>query len=242
MTVELYRTADNSSQFYECAPLAKEEVVEYNLTDKYLGVWNLRDCPENFDFDVARQKCLERKTMRRQQAACAKNPTSTGCQTPCEEAVLHPDPKSNAYFIQCSPQTSGASCGEWTRMECAPNTIFSKSSAICVSMTVQTSTCEALQEPVCNCARTAGATQCPGISTCHKNICCQEKDVLDNFIQHQAPLCPGSLVPPLASCNEPCPQYSACIPGLGCCPVPVIQEKQAIQISEVSGPAIVQYP
>lgn len=26
MTVELYRTADNSSQFYECAPLAREEV------------------------------------------------------------------------------------------------------------------------------------------------------------------------------------------------------------------------
>ncbi|RCN46744.1 hypothetical protein ANCCAN_07186 [Ancylostoma caninum] len=213
MTVELYRTADNSSQFYECAPLAQEEVIEYNLTDKYLGVWNLRDCPENFDFDVGRQKCLERKTMRRQQAACAQNPASTGCQAPCsgavsspivgspcdwKEAGLHPDPKSNAYFVQCSPQSSGdpngrvpptcrASCGEWTRMPCAPNTIFSKSSSICVSMTVQSGACGPQQEPVCNCARTAGATQCPGTSTCNKNVCCQQREVLDNFIQHQAP-------------------------------------------------------
>ncbi|EYB99677.1 hypothetical protein Y032_0121g998 [Ancylostoma ceylanicum] len=250
MTVELYRTADNSSQFYECAPLAQEEVIEYNLTDKYLGVWNLRDCPENFDFDVARQKCLERKTMRRQQAACAQNPASTGCQAPCSGAVsspiigspcdwketgLHPDPKSNAYFVQCSPQSSGASCGEWTRMPCAPNTIFSKSSSICVSMSVQSAACGAQQEAVCNCARTAGATQCPGTSTCNKNVCCQQKEVLDNFIQHQAPLCPGSHVPPLASCNEPCPQYSACVPGLGCCPVPVNQPKQAIQITLCPG-------
>ncbi|ETN69056.1 EB module [Necator americanus] len=231
MTVELYRTADNSSQFYECAPLAREEVVEYNLTDKYLGVWNLRDCPENFDFDVSRQKCIERKTMRRQQAACAKNPASTGCQAPCsgaasiptigspcdwKEAALHPDPKSNAYFVQCSPQSAGTPCGEWTRMACAPNTVFSKPSSICVSMSVQSSACGSQREPVCNCAKTAGATQCPGTSTCNKNVCCQQKDVIDNFIQHQAP-------------------YSACVQGLGCCPVPVNQPKEAIQITLCPG-------
>ncbi|KAK6766458.1 hypothetical protein RB195_026016 [Necator americanus] len=250
MTVELYRTAENSSQFYECAPLAREEVVEYNLTDKYLGVWNLRDCPENFDFDVSRQKCIERKTMRRQQAACAKNPASTGCQAPCsgavsiptigspcdwKEAALHPDPKSNAYFVQCSPQSAGIPCGEWTRMACAPNTVFSKPSSICVSMSVQSSACGSQREPVCNCAKTAGATQCPGTSTCNKNVCCQQKDVIDNFIQHQAPLCPGSYVPPLGPCTEPCPQYSACVQGLGCCPVPVNQPKEAIQITLCPG-------
>ncbi|VDL69633.1 unnamed protein product [Nippostrongylus brasiliensis] len=323
MTVELYRTADNSSQFYECAPLAQEEarqarrhvcflnrnqlfggissslllfgnpklnaipftgnwylgqaiwVTEYNLTEKYLGVWNLRDCPDSFDFDVVRQKCLERKVMRRQQATCAKNPNTVGCSTPClgkpfeflhtyfkisfkflgkkllfldaaaspkigspcdwHEASLLPDPKSNGFFYQCAPQTSSASCGEWTRVPCATNTVFSPRLSVCVLATENANSCEAQQEPVCNCAQTAGATQCPGISTCTKNVCCQEKDVLDNFIQHQAPLCPGSNVPPFGSCNEACPQYSACAPGIGCCPVPVNQPKQSIQITLCPG-------
>ncbi|WKY16270.1 hypothetical protein Q1695_001166 [Nippostrongylus brasiliensis] len=250
MTVELYRTADNSSQFYECAPLAQEEVTEYNLTEKYLGVWNLRDCPDSFDFDVVRQKCLERKVMRRQQASCAKNPNTVGCSTPCldaatspkigspcdwHEASLLPDPKSSGFFYQCAPQSSSASCGEWTRVPCATNTVFSPRLSVCVLATENANSCEAQQEPVCNCAQTAGATQCPGISTCAKNVCCQEKDVLDNFIQHQAPLCPGSNVPPFGSCNEACPQYSACAPGIGCCPVPVNQPKQSIQITLCPG-------
>ncbi|VDO20632.1 unnamed protein product [Haemonchus placei] len=253
MTVELYRPADNSSRFYECAPLAKEEVglvKEYNLSDKYMGVWNLRDCPESFEFDVGRQKCLDRKTIRRQQAACAHNVSSVGCDVPCSgavsvptigapcdwrEAALRADPKSNAYFIQCIPQSASLSCGEWTRLPCASNTVFSPSSSLCIPMAVKSSACEPQQEPVCNCAQAAGATQCPGIAVCSKNVCCQEREVLDNFIQHQAPLCPGSNVPPLGSCNEPCPQYSACAPGIGCCPVPVNQPKQSIKISLCPG-------
>ncbi|CAJ0609653.1 unnamed protein product [Cylicocyclus nassatus] len=256
MTVELYRTAPNSSQFYECAPFAKEEVIEYKLADKYLGVWNLRDCPENFDFNVEKQKCVERKTMRRQQAACAKNPTSSGCQAPCtgavstptigspcdwKGAILHPDPQSKAYFIQCSPHTSGASCGEWTRIACAPKTAFSRSSGICVSIIVQTTACDAQQDPVCSCARNTGATRCPGTSICNKNVCCQPREVPNAFIQHEAPyslvpgtgccpatvreqpavqiaLCPGSFSPPLGACGS-CPSGTSCNMAINaCCP------------------------
>uniref|UniRef100_A0A1I7XEZ4 EB domain-containing protein n=1 Tax=Heterorhabditis bacteriophora TaxID=37862 RepID=A0A1I7XEZ4_HETBA len=44
------------------------------------------------------------------------------------------------------------------------------------------------------------------------------------------------MVPPLASCNEPCPQYSACSSGIGCCPVPVKhQQLQNIQITLCPG-------
>ncbi|KAE9414231.1 hypothetical protein Angca_007711, partial [Angiostrongylus cantonensis] len=246
MTVELYRVADNSNEFYECAPLTQEEATEYNLTDKYSGVWNLRYCPESYEFDVARQKCTETRAVRRQQTTCAQNPSIVDCQVSCSGALSEPiigspcdwkegalkvDPTSNAHFIQCSPQSSSAVCGEWTRIPCAPNTVFSPSSSICVSITVDRSVCEPQQEAVCSCSQTTGATQCPGISRCTKNVCCQAKEVLDNFIQHQAPLCPGPNVPPLASCNQPCPQYSACAPGIGCCPVSVNQPTQTIQIA-----------
>lgn len=121
MTVELNRAADNSSQFYECAPLTREQISEFNLGGKYMGVWSLRDCPKSSEFDAGRQKCLERKTIRRQQAACAENSSCADCRAPCNgaatkpqigspcdwlEAQLQQDPISNTHFMQCTPQTS----------------------------------------------------------------------------------------------------------------------------------------
>lgn len=72
---------------------------------------------------------------------------------------------------------------------------------------------------MCSCSQTTGVTRCPGISTCNKNVCCQQKELPENFIQHHAPACPGSYVAPLGSCNEPCPQHSTCADGIGCCPI-----------------------
>uniref|UniRef100_A0A0K0DN63 EB domain-containing protein n=1 Tax=Angiostrongylus cantonensis TaxID=6313 RepID=A0A0K0DN63_ANGCA len=235
MTVELYRVADNSNEFYECAPLTQEEATEYNLTDKYSGVWNLRYCPESYEFDVARQKCTETRAVRRQQTTCAQNSSTVDCQVSCsgalsepiigspcdwKEAALKVDPTSNAHFIQCSPQSSSAVCGEWTRIPCAPNTVFSPSSSICVSITVDRSVCEPQQEAVCSCSQTTGATQCPGInSACAPGIGCCPVSVNQPTQTIQIALCPDSLSPPLGPCGS-CPVGASCNTAINaCCPV-----------------------
>lgn len=64
------------------------EVREYSLGEKYLGVWNQRNCPKNFEFDETKQRCIEHKKLRRQQAACSINPTSVGCQPGCQSYLL----------------------------------------------------------------------------------------------------------------------------------------------------------
>ena len=55
----------------------------YKLTDRYLGVWQLRDCPASHEFDEAKQKCVDKKIFRRQQATCGANPNANGCSSPC---------------------------------------------------------------------------------------------------------------------------------------------------------------
>ncbi|CAI5456308.1 unnamed protein product [Caenorhabditis angaria] len=243
MTVENLRPGDNSSQYFECAPLSDEEVSGFSLSQKYLGIWNLRDCPKDHEFDETKQRCIEKKTFRRQQAACAQNFQATGCSLPCNSpssvatqglncnwrsANLQQDPGSSSYFFQCVPTTPSESCGEWTRMECSKNTIFSADLNVCVPKTIQNGCDSSTQAAVCNCAKVSGS--CPGSSQCQNNVCCQETGSLNlnNLIQHQAPICPGSLVPPLGSCNEPCPTYSACTPGIGCCPVPVNEQPNGL--------------
>lgn len=83
MTVEHFKSGMDVSGFYECSPLSEQEVKGYKLTDKYLGIWTKRDCPENFEFDENKQRCIENRKLRRQQAACGANPGSQGCQSPC---------------------------------------------------------------------------------------------------------------------------------------------------------------
>lgn len=61
-----------------------------------MGVWSLRDCPKSSEFDAGRQKCLERKTIRRQQAACAENSSCADCRAPC-----------NGMFCRKSSQSFG---------------------------------------------------------------------------------------------------------------------------------------
>ncbi|UMM42026.1 hypothetical protein L5515_018020 [Caenorhabditis briggsae] len=236
MTVEHLKPADNSTQFYECAPLNEDEVKGYALSKKYLGVWNLRDCPKEHEFDEPKQRCIEKKTFRRQQVACAQNAQATGCVASCQaptdvanqgmecnwrSSTLQRDPASNAYFFQCVPSSPTEGCGEWTRMQCSQSTVFNAELSVCVPLAIQNSCDSSTQQPVCSCSQVSSS--CPGTSQCQNKVCCQQTDTLNlnNLIQHQAPLCPGSNVPPLGSCNEQCPQYSACTPGLGCCPVPV---------------------
>ncbi|CAD6189272.1 unnamed protein product [Caenorhabditis auriculariae] len=242
MTLENLRPADNSSQFYECAPLGDEEIEGYGLGDKYLGVWHKRDCPKDHEFDEIKQRCIERRTFRRQQAACEQNSQAVGCSIGCSEATTIPtlgsscdwrastlqnDPASNAYFFQCSPTSPSSSCGEWNRQQCAPATIYSQELSVCVPIKVQNSCQKSEMTAVCNCAST---NACPGVAQCENNVCCQQTETfsLNNLIQHQPPLCPGSYVPPLGSCNEQCPEYSACSPGIGCCPVAVNQQPQGV--------------
>ncbi|CAI4223482.1 unnamed protein product [Auanema sp. JU1783] len=254
MTVEHFRKADNASQFFECSPLGKEEIEGYHLSNNYLGVWNLRDCPKSHEFDESKQRCVDRKTFRRQQAACTQNPNTSGCQAACTAVNSNPvvgspcnwltsqlqrDSASNAYFLQCAPSTPSVGCGEWQRLPCSSGTVFDSNAAVCVPLATQNA-CGAQQVPVCDCARTQSANSCPGVTTCNNNVCCQRTDVATgNFIQHQAPLCPGSHIAPLASCTETCPQYSSCAPGIGCCPLPIgnINEKPqpTIQITLCPG-------
>ncbi|CAJ0583254.1 unnamed protein product, partial [Mesorhabditis spiculigera] len=242
MTVELLKSSENATRYYECAPLSPEEVTGYQLNDKYLGVWNSRDCPAQHEFDEVKQRCEKKTTMRRQMATCQQNPTSTGCASPCDAtnsnptvgggcswltANLQPDPQSNAYFLQCSPNTAGQSCGEWVRVPCSTGTVYDNSNSVCVPLTInQPSACGNEARPVCSCA-SATSSPCPGTSSCRQNTCCQSIDNSLAALQPQnypvpVPMCPGSNVPPLGECNEPCPQYSACTPGIGCCPVPVL--------------------
>ena len=87
MTVENFKPTPEAESFYECAPLSDEEITEYKLEKKYLGVWKKRDCPSNFEFDEPKQRCVENKKLRRQQVACGV-PGTPGCAVPCEGGFL----------------------------------------------------------------------------------------------------------------------------------------------------------
>ena len=45
----------------ECSPLSQEESTNFDIDDKYLGVWTLRRCPEVLQFDALKQKCVEKR-------------------------------------------------------------------------------------------------------------------------------------------------------------------------------------
>uniref|UniRef100_A0A915EV03 Chitin-binding type-2 domain-containing protein n=1 Tax=Ditylenchus dipsaci TaxID=166011 RepID=A0A915EV03_9BILA len=45
--------------FFECSPLSDKEAEVYGLEDKFLGVWTMRRCPDQLEFDALQQKCVE---------------------------------------------------------------------------------------------------------------------------------------------------------------------------------------
>jgi hypothetical protein len=82
MTIEHFRRIpDQNSSFLECATLAEEERNDYGIESKYLGLWTKRSCPKDNAFDVAKQRCVDRKRLHRQQALCASSPV--GCPYVC---------------------------------------------------------------------------------------------------------------------------------------------------------------
>ncbi|KAH7662458.1 Protein T10E10.4, partial [Aphelenchoides avenae] len=89
MTVEPFKSVwEAPESFLECSALSDQEVKEYNITQKYLGVWVKRDCPDKFEFDPIRQRCLDKRKMHRQPCTAPlsddPNPDGeTGCFSPC---------------------------------------------------------------------------------------------------------------------------------------------------------------
>uniref|UniRef100_A0A1I8AUG4 Chitin-binding type-2 domain-containing protein n=1 Tax=Steinernema glaseri TaxID=37863 RepID=A0A1I8AUG4_9BILA len=232
MTVEPFRLSKSDpSAFLECAQLSDEEVREYGLTGKDLGIWTLRDCPSGFEFDETKQRCAERKKLRRQQSLCSRDPWATGCHQQCNvqngiqqvgsscnwlDATLVADPANSQNFLQCAPATN-AGCGAWVRMPCAPGTVFSPASQVCVHQSVSMQTCGgATSTPVCSCAQRPQVSSCPGTLTCQQSVCCQS--VQPPAVEVQPSLCIGTGAQPVASCNYPCPGNTVCQPNIGCCP------------------------
>ncbi|TKR80233.1 hypothetical protein L596_014338 [Steinernema carpocapsae] len=251
MTVEMFKPSADPTAFFECAPFSDEEVREYELEDKYLGVWSLRDCPQGFEFDEVKQRCVEKKKLRRQQAMCSQNPGSVGCGQVCNgnrirfraslnplflapnvnpqvgsscnwiTATLMADPLSQQYFFQCSPVNPNAACGEWVRMPCNPGTVFNPTTQICVAQSVSLQSCGVSTIPVCSCAQRPSMNVCPGTATCQQNVCCQAVQS-PLMIQSHPGLCIGTGVAPVASCNYPCPPSTQCQPNIGCCPMAAV--------------------
>jgi hypothetical protein len=84
MTVEHFRpVADDNSTFYECATLTEDERKDYGIEGKYLGLCTKRACSNESLFDMAKQRCVEKKRYHRQQSLCANNPNSLNCQYAC---------------------------------------------------------------------------------------------------------------------------------------------------------------
>uniref|UniRef100_A0A0N5ANQ9 EB domain-containing protein n=1 Tax=Syphacia muris TaxID=451379 RepID=A0A0N5ANQ9_9BILA len=238
MTVENFRAAKVSELFYECTPLSDAELREYSLKGKYLGVWNERNCPSNAGFDERQQKCIEKRKLRRQQAACSVNPASTGCSAECSAsnaqpqvgnqcnwitATLMPDSSNSTNFLQCAPQSSGEVCGEWIQVPCTSDSVFDIKLQICVPRQLNqlgASACGADSAPVCSCASggTEEVQQCPGDAKCVNvvNVCCQV------IVAHIPMIMSSPLNADLVMHQPPmsCPDFSipvaACSPTLGC--------------------------
>ncbi|GMT33932.1 hypothetical protein PFISCL1PPCAC_25229, partial [Pristionchus fissidentatus] len=189
MTVDRLRKADNETQYYECAPLSREEMHEFSLSekDKYLGVWVQRGCPGNHTFEEERQKCRDTRIMRRMPMGCDRDPLQIGCGVPCPASNFQPsvggqcdwlsapliaDPLSNAFFLYCAQQT-GQTCGEWTRIPCSPGTVFDATTLICAPASIiqRDSPCSGGDRPICQCAQTV-PNACPGSASCMSNVCC----------------------------------------------------------------------
>ncbi|VDN50517.1 unnamed protein product [Dracunculus medinensis] len=201
MTIERFRAGEASNQFFECSPFNEDEIRAYGVNGNNVGIWNLRTCPDDEDFDETQQRCVERRTYRRQQANCILNPTSIGCRPNCQGktiafsnqnpiqgdlcnwrmANLQADPFSEASFLQCVPQSQNEPCGRWTQMACAPGTTFALPNQICISLTINQGDaigCPPQSNPVCACAQQQpGVNRCPGQSRCMENfgICCQQQ-------------------------------------------------------------------
>lgn len=118
MTIEHFRPVPNdNASFYECATLTEDERKDYAIEGKYLGLWTKRLCSNDSLFDVAKQRCMEKKRYHRQQALCANNPSSLSCQYACaipiiadprigapctwQQSRLYNDPSNNNGFLQC---------------------------------------------------------------------------------------------------------------------------------------------
>uniref|UniRef100_A0A7E4ZRW9 Chitin-binding type-2 domain-containing protein n=1 Tax=Panagrellus redivivus TaxID=6233 RepID=A0A7E4ZRW9_PANRE len=236
MTVENFRAATDAEAFFECAPLSDQEVQEFKLNQGYLGIWKRRDCPAAFEFDEQKQRCVERKKLRRQQAACGTT-GGPGCAAPCRAnnnnptigglcnwrtAQLSPDTSSGAHFLQCAVQNTAESCGEWVRMPCASGTVFNINMQICIPTGLQCGQNEAV--PICPCRQAASGAQCPGRTTCSSNnVCCGGNYVIGTAVAPIAAspsngLCIGSGAVPVGSCGQGCGNNYHCQENVGCCP------------------------
>ncbi|KAH7725389.1 Protein T10E10.4 [Aphelenchoides avenae] len=250
MTVEPFKSVwEAPESFLECSALSDQEVKEYNITQKYLGVWVKRDCPDKFEFDPIRQRCLDKRKMHRQPctAPLSDDPNPDGetrCFSPCRatnedpkvgglcnwlSAKLEIDPDSNAHFLQCAVQNTGKSCGEWVRMPCAEGTVFHKKAQLCIPEPLTANRtkryCPSAYVPVCQCGDTS--TTCPGTALCEEGSCCMPVDLEIGIslgpamVQHSTPICLGGTLP-IAMCSgggNSCPASYVCQPSVGCCPV-----------------------
>uniref|UniRef100_A0A914PFI9 EB domain-containing protein n=1 Tax=Panagrolaimus davidi TaxID=227884 RepID=A0A914PFI9_9BILA len=253
MTVESFRSASDPESFYECAPLSDQEIKEFSLEQKYLGIWKHRDCPKSFEFDEIKQRCMEKKKLRRQQAACGTDSSVPGCASPCQASNFNPqvggicnwltarleiDPTSSTNFLQCAAQNSGETCGEWLRMPCTPGTSFNQALQICIPTGLQCST--QTSAPICNCRQSNIGSQCPGRSSCENKVCCQsygqQSSVpMSTAIQAAPPLCIGSGAMPISSCTtNSCPGNYECQQSVGCCP-PTAAQQPSITITLCPG-------
>ncbi|KAI6227201.1 hypothetical protein M3Y95_00701700 [Aphelenchoides besseyi] len=256
MTVEHFRVLpqNDTSGYLECSTLAEEERKEYGIEGKYLGLWTKRSCPKDHSFDAAKQRCIEKKKLHRQQAACLASPT-VGCQYVCaapiiedpqigmpcgwQQSRLYNDPSNNSGFLQCITTSATDPCGEWSRIDCPPTTTFELSIQICAPLFIQqkptselVSVCTAANEiAVCRCGEISRS--CPGISVCRSGVCCAAVDPIlvaptsALLPAAQSPICSGSGAYPVSTCSIPCPPQYTCQPSVGCCPVILVPASSA---------------
>ncbi|KAI6205611.1 hypothetical protein M3Y94_00811700 [Aphelenchoides besseyi] len=251
MTVEHFRVLpqNDTSGYLECSTLAEEERKEYGIEGKYLGLWTKRSCPKDHSFDAAKQRCIEKKKLHRQQAACL---AIEGKQSrfllapiiedpqigmPCgwQQSRLYNDPSNNSGFLQCITTSATDPCGEWSRIDCPPTTTFELSIQICAPLFIQqkptselVSVCTAANEiAVCRCGEISRS--CPGIS----GVCCAAVDPIlvaptsALLPAAQSPICSGSGAYPVSTCSIPCPPQYTCQPSVGCCPVILVPASSA---------------
>uniref|UniRef100_A0AC35TJJ1 Chitin-binding type-2 domain-containing protein n=1 Tax=Rhabditophanes sp. KR3021 TaxID=114890 RepID=A0AC35TJJ1_9BILA len=232
MTAEHSRSARNTSTYYECAPLSSNEMSQFSVKEKYLGIWTIRHCPTNMEFDESQQKCIEKRKLHRQpsQAAepnCAASNANPIVGNQCNwlTASLQNDPSSRTHFLQCSITSPGEVCGEWIRMPCASNTVFEFNQQICVAEDINSNNqCGNSNNgsPICPCSKSVTTTTstCPGISICISSVCCQKSQADPTTeLSYQAPMCIGTGVAPIGACEaNACPNNYNCQDGIGCCP------------------------
>ncbi|KAI6209210.1 hypothetical protein M3Y96_00197300 [Aphelenchoides besseyi] len=248
MTVEHFRVLpqNDTSGYLECSTLAEEERKEYGIEGKYLGLWTKRSCPKDQSFDAAKQRCIEKKKLHRQQAACLANPT-VGCQYVCageyswkerkrsacllapiiedpqigmpcswQQSRLYNDPNNNSGFLQCITTSATDPCGEWSRIDCPPTTTFELSIQICAPLFIQKKPTSDLVS-VCTAANEVAVCRCGEISRSCPGISDICCAAVDPILVAPA----LALVPAAQS-----PKYT-CQPSVGCCPVILVPATSA---------------